>query len=122
MGGPTFEGVGGEAARVGKEVEHSFATGEPLQQEAVVALIEEEPGLLAAIEIGVQADAVFFYFDEFGWFLTRQKAGGPVLEPFGAAGTDIAALEYTPGREHGMQRVEYDLPLLFHARGMELDR
>ena len=61
-----FEGVGGEAARIGEEVEHALAAGELLEIEAVGALIEEKAGLLAAIEVGVEARTVLFDFDEFG--------------------------------------------------------
>ena len=56
--GSAAHGVDGEAAGVAEHIEHLAASGIALEQGAVVALVEEEAGLLPLHPVDVEAEAV----------------------------------------------------------------
>ena len=59
-------GVERKAARVAAEIEHARVFGEPRDGPAVVALVAEEPGLVALGKVHFVADAVFADFHPVG--------------------------------------------------------
>src|SRR5262249_57667738 len=92
-----------EAAGVGERVEHAPAARQPADAQAVVALVEEEAGLLPVQDVGHEAHAVLHDRDPRRRLLAREHptcAGESLL---GAHAT-LAALVDTARREARLER------------------
>ena len=115
-----MQGVEGEAAVVGEDVEDPGVAGEGADDGAVLALVEEESGFLAFEEVDFVGEAVVVYaLDGVGWFAFDDVVVS--AEPFEFTEGGAVAEDDGVGVVELLQGVGDEWQMAVHAGGVALD-